>query len=222
MDEVILRCENIGLKRKDFELKGVSLEIRAGYITVITGSNGAGKSTLLSILSGNEAGYTGKLWLSGCDLREAVRRASKRSIIEKIGHISEEPVFFMECDSIENEMFLSPHFMNWDRELYRNKLKEFDISTATPIKHLSRGNFIKFQLAWAMAHNADIYLFDEPTAGLDPVYRKKFYRQLQELVEGGAAVVVATNLYEDVEQIADYHIIIEAGKIISEGKVEER
>lgn len=220
MDEIILQCENVSFKRKDFELKGINLEIRSGYITVITGENGAGKSTLLSILSGKNQKYSGSAALHGYELKECFGAASDRTMLERIGYISEEADFFMNCDAVENEMFLSPHFMNWDAKLYREKLKEWEVSAAIPLKSLSRGNYIRFQLAWGMAHHAAVYFMDEPTAGFDPVYKKVFYRQLQELVEAGAAVVLATNLYEDVEQIADYHIVMEDGEIIRAGEAE--
>lgn len=220
MDEIILQCKNVGFKRKNFELKEINLEIRSGYITVITGENGAGKSTLLSILSGKIKKYSGSVTLHGYEVRDALGAASDRTMLEKIGYISEEADFFMECDAVENEMFVSSHYMNWDSKLYRKKLNEWGVSVSNPLKSLSRGNYIRFQLAWGMAHHADIYFMDEPTAGFDPVYKKVFYRQLQELVEAGAAVVLVTNLYEDVEQIADYHIVMKNGEIIRAGEAE--
>ena len=218
MDEVILQCENMSFKRKDFKLEDINLKIKAGYITVITGSNGVGKSTLLSILEGKNLKYQGSVRIYGCEAKECLDVKSDRTIIEKIGHISEEPIFFMERTPLENEEFLSPHFSYWAKDFYRKKLKELGVDENTSVKNLSRGNYVRFQMIWAMAHHAEVYILDEPTAGLDPVYRKVFYKQLQELVEQGAAVVLATNLYEDVEQIADYHVVIEEGRII---KVEE-
>ena len=203
VDEVILQLKQVGLQRKDFALEDISFQIKAGYITILTGNNGAGKSTLLSILMGVNRKYTGKVELYGEDLK-----SHDRKNLEKIGYISEEPTFFMECDAIENEMFLSPHYRNWDKKLYREKLKELEVPVSTPLKLLSRGNYIKFQLTWAMAHCAELYVLDEPTAGLDPVYKKIFYRQLQELVAQGAGILMATNLAEDVEQIADYRMVM--------------
>lgn len=207
--ENILEYEHVTLRWKNFSIKDAAFSIKKGYITVLMGDNGAGKSTLLSMLMGQEYGYEGTIRLNGVDIRE-----NPEFYLDHVGIISEEPFFFMALDALDNEELLARFYSNWDGEYYRELLRKMSVSMSTPVGRLSRGNYIKFQFAWAMAHRPWLYVMDEPAAGLDPVFRMEFYEMLQELVTEDSAVFLSTNIWSDIAQIADYRLDIADGSII--------
>lgn len=79
---------------------------------------------------------------------------------------------------------------------------------------LSKGTFIKFQLAFAAARNPKLYIMDEPAAGLDPVFRKDFLTQLRELTNQNASILISSHNLKELDLIADYVTLIDNGKII--------
>ncbi len=70
-----------------------------------------------------------------------------------------------------NAELLAGFYSNWDGEYFKDMMRRMNVSMGTSLRKLSRGNYIRFQFAWAMAHHPWIYVMDEPTAGMDPVFR---------------------------------------------------
>lgn len=207
-EEIVLQIKDVTIKKDDFTLEHVSAQLPAGYLVVVTGDNGAGKSTLLSFLTGKIKNYDGKVLFCGKELeknREAYRNET--------GVVVEEPIFFVEKTPLQNEEILSGFYEKWDSERFHALLKHMSVSVKTPVGKLSRGNYVKFQLAWAMSHKAKFYIMDEPTAGLDPVFRVEFLQILQEIIEEGSTVLLATNLWSDFAKVADYRLHIEHGRV---------
>lgn len=207
--ENILEFDHVTLKRKEFSINDATFSIKKGYITVLMGDNGAGKSTLLSMLMGKENQYEGSIRLNGMDIRE-----NREFYLDHVGIISEEPNYFMQHSAWDNMELLARFYSNWDSNYFKELMRQMSVSTGTPLENLSRGNYIKFQFAWAMAHHPWIYIMDEPAAGLDPVFRMEFYHILQELVTDDSAVFMSTNIWSDVSQIADYRVDIADGNIV--------
>ncbi len=216
-DKILLEFDNVSMKIKGFELKDIAFTVRQGYITVLTGSNGSGKTTLMSLVSRKYKNYSGNISVYGTDIKK-----NRCMVADRLGVISEDNSFFMECDAIENEQLLSGFYTNWDSKRYKNILNELSVSTSTPIKNLSRGNYVRFQLAFAIAHRATLYIMDEPTAGLDPIYKREFFKTLQSIVAANdAAVLISTNILSDLDRIADYIVNIEDGVITKNCSREE-
>ena len=91
-------------------------------------------------------------------------------------------------------------------------LKRLNVPLTTRLEKLSKGERVKFQLAFSTAYKPEVLLLDEPTAGLDPVFRDDFLKTLQELVaDYETTILLATHLDEDLNKIADYIIDIENG-----------
>jgi ABC-2 type transport system ATP-binding protein len=88
-------------------------------------------------------------------------------------------------------------------------------------RDLSRGQYVRLQIALAMGHNPELILLDEPTSGLDPVGRHELLGILvEELGQRGCAVVLSSHLVEDVERMADTMAIMDAGRIVASGPVD--
>ena len=98
-------------------------------------------------------------------------------------------------------------------------MKKMELSAAKAVGTMSRGERMRFQMAFAMAHDTRLFLLDEATAGLDPVFRHDFLYMVQTVMaEKGASVLMVTHLTEELEQKADYVGIMEAGRLISFGE----
>jgi ABC-2 type transport system ATP-binding protein len=101
-------------------------------------------------------------------------------------------------------------------DLFQATLKSFHIPIyAQPISTFSKGTMVKFQLAFALAHHPLLYLMDEPTAGLDPIFRRDFLGILQEIVATEkASIILSTHITSDLDKIADYIGFLEGGRLI--------
>ena len=171
MEEYCIELKEAGVKKRGFQLYPVNLKIPRGYIICIKGLNGAGKTTFLRMLLGREKSAFGERKILGKNMPE-----DRVAILQQVGVVSEENSFFSELSPIENEEQYSSFYKNWDREVYQQRLKEFGVNPNSKIGALSKGNKVRFQLAFALSHSPKIILLDEPTAGLDPVFRTEFYQ----------------------------------------------
>ena len=98
-------------------------------------------------------------------------------------------------------------------------MKKMDLSIKKVYGKMSRGECMKFQVAFAMAHHSEIYLLDEVTAGMDPVFRIDFFKILQDIVKDEqASVLMISHIESEVERKTDYVGIIENGKMVRFGE----
>lgn len=207
MEDVMIRMENAAVSFKNFSMSPVNMELPKGYIIGIQGPNGAGKSTLLKMILGNFKKMKGTVEIDGMDVRK-----DRRVLLEKTGVISVERVFFEDENALKNEAYFSVYYPDWDGEEYRRMLKKLGIPTSRTIHALSAGERIKFQLAFSAAYRPRLLVLDEPTAGLDPVFRDDFLKILQDFVaDYNTTVLLATHLDEDLDKVADYIIDVADG-----------
>ena len=207
MDDVMIRMENAAVSFRKFSMKPVNLDLPKGYIIGIQGPNGAGKSTLLKMILGNFRNMQGSIKIAGRDVRK-----ERSSLLAEIGVISAERVFFEEENALKNEAYFSVHYPNWDGEEYRKMMKALGISPTRNIHALSAGERVKYQLAFSSAYRPRLLILDEPTAGLDPVFRDDFLKILQGFVaDYEATILLATHLDEDLDKVADYMIDVDDG-----------
>jgi len=207
MEDIIIKIHNASASYKNFILQPVNMDIPKGYIIGIEGRNGAGKTTFLKMLLGAFPKMQGVITICGTDI---IKEHAKS--LEKICFISEDRVFFEEKDPVANEKYFSPFYKNWNHQIYKEMLAKSNISFGKPLKNFSKGERIKFQLAFAAASQPEVLLLDEPDTSLDPVYRINFLHELQEFVaKYQATIMLSSHLNSELAQIADYIIRIENG-----------
>ncbi len=199
---------------REFQLKEISFSLEAGYFMVLAGANGAGKTTLLHYMLEEKKNYTGEILLDGCRIHE-----NHKKTLEEIGYVSEENSFFTEHTAIENARLLSVFYKEWEEELFIGAMKEMELSISKTVGNMSRGEAMKFQMAFAMAHKPKLYLLDEATGGMDPVFRRDFYKIIRKIVESeNASVLMTTHIQEEIENQADFIGIMENGKMLQFGE----
>lgn len=212
----MLEFRNVEKKSKKFELKNISFTAEEGFITGIVGVNGAGKTTLLNLLKDEKADYSGEILFDGENIKN-----NHDAFRGMLGFVSDDNAFFEEFTVAQNVAMLSCFYPEWNAELFKEKMKAFEVSTGKKMSALSRGERVRFQLAFAMAHNAKLYVFDEATAGMDPVFRKDFFKVIHELIATQpVTVIMTTHIEEDIRKHMDYVGVLDAGSLTSFSEVE--
>ncbi len=204
----MLEFEHVSGKGKRFGLKDVSFSLPAGYIMGLIGKNGAGKTTLLHYILGDHA-YSGSIRIGQQECFQMPVHT-----YNEIAFVSEECDFFWERTPLTNGEILGTLYEKYDKELFEQLLRKWEVPWRNRLRNLSRGELMKFQMAFAMAHGAKIYLLDEVTAGMDPVFRLEFYQILREIVASGeSSVLLTTHLIDEIARNVDYVGKLEDGRM---------
>ena len=214
MEEMLLEFEHVSGTKGKFRLEDISFALPAGYIMGLMGPNGAGKSTLMSYIMQENVKYTGTIRVGGVDIKE-----NHAYMKNYIGFVSEDNQFLDDYSGMDNAKLLGMFYEKFDVELFKESMKEMGVSTGTPYKKLSRGEKLKFQMAFAMAHSPKIYLLDEVTVGMDPVFRIDFFKILQKVIENEqASVLMTSHIESEMKQKTDFVGIIKDGKLVEFGE----
>ena len=214
MEEMLLEFEHVSGTKGKFRLEDISFALPAGYIMGLMGPNGAGKSTLMSYIMQENVKYTGTIRVGGVDIKE-----NHAYMKNYIGFVSEDNQFLDDYSGMDNAKLLGMFYEKFDVELFKESMKEMGVSTGTPYKKLSRGEKLKFQMAFAMAHSPKIYLLDEVTVGMDPVFRIDFFKILQKVIENEqASVLMTSHIESEMKQKTDFAGIIKDCKLVEFGE----
>ena len=214
MENTILQFEHVTGKNRKFHLTDVSFSLPAGYLMGIAGKNGAGKTTLIDYIMNPKIQYNGTIRLCGEDIRNNHARS-----LGMIGFVSERNQFFCECSAEKNAQLLGGFYPNFDMEMFQTAMRKMEVRTGKIVGKMSRGEWMRFQMAFAMSHGTKLYLLDEATAGMDPVFRVDFFHILHEIIKDEqASVLMATHLVEELEHKIDYIGIMENGQMSSFGE----
>lgn len=197
--------------KKRFILKDISFKLEKGYIMGLAGKNGAGKTTLIDYIMDSKAKYSGEILVDGENIRK-----NYPDILNYLGLVSENNIFFEKFTAQQNAELLGTLYKDWNQEVFEINMEKMGVSRGLAIKRMSRGEYMKFQMAFAMAHKSKLYLIDEATSKMDPVFRKEFYNIMHEVIEDeSASIILVTHLEEELEYQADYIAILEKGEMIS-------
>jgi len=214
MSGMLLELEQVTGINKKFHLENISFALPAGYICGFMGSNGAGKTTLFRYIMEEKKLYNGTIRIGGVDIRE-----NHEWIKNQIGFVSEENPFFVDRTGEQNVDLLSGFYENFDKELFNRAMGIMEVSPKKTYGKMSRGEVMKFQMAFAMAHHPVLYLLDEVTAGMDPVFRMDFFKMLQGIIaDEKASVLMTSHIESEMERKTDYVGILEQGKLIQFGE----
>lgn len=189
-------------------LDGVDLSIPTGAISGLIGPNGAGKTTTLKSLIGL-CDVDGELEVAGRDPRDA-----RHKLMEDVCFIADVgilPKWLKVCQVIDYVEAVHPRF---DRKKAEKFLSTTDIPANKRIKNLSKGMVTQLHLALVMAIEVQLLVLDEPTLGLDIIYRKEFYdRLLNDYYDGNCTIIISTHQVEEIETLLSHLIFINKGKI---------
>jgi ABC-2 type transport system ATP-binding protein len=207
----ILSVQNLSKHYEKFTLKNVSFSLDKGYIMGFIGRNGAGKTTTLKSMMRLVHPDGGKVTVFGMDFAEN-ELACKQRIGFMLGGVDYYPKKKLRTIAEVTSRFYS----EWDNAEYQRRLAAFELDPEKKIDELSAGMRVKFSLALALSHHAQLLILDEPTSGLDPVSRDELLLLFQDLIEDGEhSILFSTHIISDLEKCADFITYIKDGEIIA-------
>mgnify|MGYP001066195790 CR=1 FL=1 len=206
----ILEIKNLKKDFKDFSLKNISFTLEKGFIMGFIGPNGAGKSTTIKLIMNLLKKDGGEVKVFGLD-----NVKNENEIKNRIGFVYDENHFYEELTISEMKRIIAPLYKNWSDECFNRYLKEFTLSPKKKIKELSKGMKMKFSLAIALSHQAELIIMDEPTSGLDPLIRNELLDIFSYLIQDeNKGIFFSTHITSDLDKIADYVTLINDGEIL--------
>jgi ABC-2 type transport system ATP-binding protein len=201
---------------KTVALDGVNLRVDEGRILGLIGPNGAGKSTALNAILGLTE-YQGELRVLGRDPWD--ERDQLMRDVCFIADVAVLPRWMRVSQALDYVAGVHPRF---DRTKAEGFLAKTDIKRASKIRELSKGMVTQLHLALVMAIDARLLVLDEPTLGLDILYRKQFYDSLlNDYFDRSRTIVVTTHQVEDVQHVITDLMFINHGRIVLDCSMEE-
>ncbi|MFF5881918.1 ATP-binding cassette domain-containing protein [Streptomyces sp. NPDC012589] len=202
-------------------LDGVDLDVREGTVMGVLGPNGAGKTTLVRILSTLLAPTSGRATVAGYDV---VRRP--RQLRRVIGLTGQYASVDEKLSGREN-LYLIGRLLDLPRKEARGRadalLERFSLTEAArrPAATYSGGMRRRLDLAASMIGRPAVLFLDEPTTGLDPRTRNEVWDEVKRLVKDGVTVLLTTQYMEEAEQLAGELTVVDRGKVIASGGIEQ-
>ena len=212
--EEILRLENVNKKYPSFSLKDVSFAIKPGEIMGFIGRNGAGKTTTLKCIMNLLHYESGTIQAFEKDMTENELENKQR-----IGFALSELNYYPNR-TIKQLMNVTKRFYkNFDEKKFEDVCKLFNLDVNKKLEELSSGMKVKYSVAIALSHKAELLILDEPTSGLDPVSREEVLDIFREIVKSGdRAILFSTHITSDLDKCASNITYIHDGKIFFTGK----
>ncbi|MBR3382099.1 MAG: ABC transporter ATP-binding protein [Clostridia bacterium] len=205
----ILEVEGLTKRYEGFTLNGVSFSLERGYIMGFIGRNGAGKTTTMKAMLGLIGSDGGEVRVCGENIR-----GNEAAIKRRIGFIMGEFDCYRQAKLKTIARVTKRFYDDWDDAAYASYLKRFSLDENKKVSELSAGMRVKFALALALSHNAELLILDEPTSGLDPVSRDDLLDVFRSVIEDGTrSILFSTHIISDLEKCADHITYIREGNI---------
>ncbi len=196
-------------------LNGLSFVLEKGHIGGFVGPNGAGKTTTIKILLGLLFKDEGSVKLFGTSNYDAV------SVRKKIGFVPEEFSLYEYMSGEELLSFNASIYRAFDTRTIAELQRLFSLPLNRKISSYSKGMKKLLSLYLAVSVNPELLILDEPTDGLDPIFRDRFLSFLVNFVsEHGTTVLFSSHILSEVEKVADYAILINKGKLVLQGDID--
>ena len=214
--EVVIKANNISKKYDDsYALDGIDIEVSKGQIMGLIGPNGAGKSTFLQSVLGLLK-TEGNLEVLGLDPRK-----DRHKLLKEVCSITDVAVLPKWMTVAQLLSYMEGVHPSFDINKCISILSRTNIKLPSKIKVLSRGMVVQLHLSLVMAINAKVLVLDEPTLGLDLVYRKDFYSQLiEDYYEGNKTILISTHQVEEIEGVLSDAVFMNQGRIVMKDSIE--
>jgi ABC-2 type transport system ATP-binding protein len=217
--EPIIRIESLFKSFKDVEaIKGINLKLFPGEFIAVLGPNGAGKTTLVEMIEGIQLPDKGEIFIKGKHWKH------HHAELNRILGISLQETWFIEKLTVKETLALFASFYR----LGDTRVKEIidlirlEEKQKAYVKNLSGGQRQRLALGIALLNYPEVLILDEPTTGLDPNARRELWEILLKLkTERNTSMILTTHYMEEAEYLCDRIIIIDHGKILAKGTLNE-
>ena len=214
--DLVIKASGVKKSYEDsFALDGINLEVTSGQILGLIGPNGAGKSTFLQSVLGL-INTEGNLEVLGLDPRR-----DRHKLLKEVCSITDVAVLpkWMTVDQVLT--YVDGVHPGFNLKKCLSILSKTNIKRSQKIKTLSRGLVVQLHLSIVMAINARLLVLDEPTLGLDLVYRKEFYSQLiEDYYDGDKTILISTHQVEEIEGVLSDAVFMNQGRVVMHDSIE--
>lgn len=211
----IVEFHDVSKQRKNFSIHKLNFSIPKGFITGFIGPNGSGKTTTIQMMMDIFQLDEGDIFIFGTSHK-------KSQLKQNIGFVYDDLYMYEEMTIKKMKSFIAPLYHNWNEKLFQTYLEQFELPLKKKLKHFSKGMKMKCSLLFALAHEPEFLVMDEPSAGLDPIFRRELLELLQELmIRENQTIFLSTHITTDLDRVADYIIFINEGEIVFQKSMEE-
>ena len=220
--DTVVSVQNLVKKYKNnYAVNDLSFDVKKGEILGLLGPNGSGKTTTINCILSLLQFDSGQIKIFG-----ETMRPSAYDIKQKIGVIFQEVAVFNELTVYENIDYFCGLYIsdkNTRKQYITDALKLVSLEKFQKYrpKQLSGGLLRRLNIACGIAHKPELIFLDEPTVAVDPQSRNNILNDIKKLRDQGATVIYTTHYMEEVEDLCDRIIILDNGKIIAKGTVDE-
>lgn len=202
----LLECKDLTKKYGSFTaIDHVNLAVESGHIIGLLGPNGSGKTTLIKMMNGLLTPTSGELYM--CE--QPIGVESKKHI----SYLPDHTYLNMNQRVSDVIKYFDDFYKDFDVSRAYDMLGKLQIRPDTRLKSMSKGTKEKVQLILVMSRRADLYILDEPIAGVDPAARDYILNVILSNYEPEASILISTHLIADIENILDEVIFIQDGQI---------
>ena len=217
MAETVLEIRGLCKQYPSFRLRDAGFSLARGRIMGFIGRNGAGKTTTLKSMLNIVHPSAGEVRFFGLDFA-----SHEQEIKRRIGFVSGGANYYPNKKLAAITAVTRSFYDNWDEAAYQRYLKLFALDESKTPRALSAGMQVKYALALALSHRAELLILDEPTSGLDPVSREELLELFLRLArEEGVAVLFSTHVISDLEKCADAITYIQKGRVLASCSMED-
>ena len=211
----ILSVQGLSKRYPTFALQEVGFTVRQGEIMGFIGRNGAGKTTTLKSLLNFIHPDEGDIRFFGKPFTD-----DEYAIKQRVGFVSGGVDYYTRSTLRVITAVTRPFYTGWDEEAYHKYLRLFALDERKMIRQLSAGMKVKYSLALALSHRAELLILDEPTSGLDPISRDELLDIFLTLAREGVSILFSTHITSDLEKCADRITYIRNGAICASEALE--
>ncbi len=203
---------------KNIILKNLNLQINSGEIIGFLGPSGSGKTTLVKSIIGMKALSKGKIQVLG-------ETMPSLKVIPKIGYMAQSDALYNDLTALDNLLFFGELYdikgkIAKERAMDLLTLVNLENDYKKPVKNFSGGMKRRLSLSIALMHNPELLILDEPTVGIDPVLRNKFWDEFLRIQKTGGTIIVTTHAMDEAYKCGKLCLLRE-GEIIAKGSPEE-
>ncbi len=205
---IVFEQVNFGYSKRPQLFEGLDLELNLGKVVGLLGKNGAGKSTLMRLIAGLLRPTAGRVLFDGKMTFDRTLR-----FLDQVLFIPEQVAVPDQLKVKEYVSIYSDFYSGFDQKKMEQLLEDFQLEVGHRISNLSYGQQKKLQIAIGLSSSASLFLFDEPTNGLDIPSKSAFRKVVSANLRDDQVLIVSTHQVKDIEHLVDQVVILDEGKI---------
>lgn len=194
-------------------VNNLNLNLERGRIIGLLGPNGSGKTTLIKMMNGLLTPTHGQILINGCE--PGIRTKAAVSYLPERTYLSNSMKVYELLD------FFCDFYKDFSKEKALSMLSSLNIDSGARLKTLSKGTKEKVQLILVMSRAADLYILDEPIAGVDPAARDYILKTIITNYNENSTILLSTHLISDIENVLDEVIFLRYGQLLMHTSVDD-